>query len=163
MADFSYLLWDQLWRTKKAASSLVYWNDFCTRANKLKTSKKVKSATYSGVQSSGVAGVVVTLALWIRATVDSNAGARGELVAGGAQRRVWRRRPRIQTTGQRAGCHQKLWHKAKQKWKFQSLLFLSLCARKQKRFLFLLFLKREKLQMHEEEIRSCNSRTLPIW
>lgn len=48
----------------------------------------MKSETYSGIESGGVAGVIVTLALWIRAAVDSNAGARGELVARGAQRRV---------------------------------------------------------------------------
>lgn len=47
----------------------------------------MKSETYSGIKSGSVAGVIVTLALWIWATVDSNAGARGELVAG-AQRRV---------------------------------------------------------------------------
>lgn len=72
---------------------------------------KVKYETHSGIESGGIAGagVVVTLALWIRAAVDSDAGARGELVARGAQHRVRRRRSRIQTTGQRAGGHQKLW------------------------------------------------------
>lgn len=50
----------------------------------------MKCLTHSGIESGGVAGAgaVVTLALWIRATVDSNAGARGELVARGAQHRV---------------------------------------------------------------------------
>ena len=39
--------------------------------------------THSGIESGGVAGagVVVTLALWIRAAVDTDAGTRGELVA----------------------------------------------------------------------------------
>lgn len=50
----------------------------------------MKCETHSGVEGGGVAGagVVVALALWIRAAVDSNAGARGELVARGAQHRV---------------------------------------------------------------------------
>lgn len=50
----------------------------------------MKCETHSGIESGGVAGagVIVTLALWIRAAVDSNAGARGELVARGAQHRV---------------------------------------------------------------------------
>lgn len=74
----------------------------------LKKKNKVKRATYSWVQSSGVAGVVVTLALRVRAAVDSDSGAGGELVAAGAQRRVWRRRPGVQTAGQWAGCHQEL-------------------------------------------------------
>lgn len=67
--------------------------------------------THSGVESGGIAGarVVVTLALRIWAAVDSDAGARGELVPGGAQCRVRGRRPRFQTTSQRARGHQKLW------------------------------------------------------
>lgn len=71
----------------------------------------MKSETHSGVESGGVAGAsaVVTLALWIRAAVDADAGARGELVGRGAQHGVRWRRSRFQTTGQRAGGHQKLW------------------------------------------------------
>lgn len=67
--------------------------------------------THSGVEGGGVAGagVIVTMALWISSAVDSNAGARGELVGRGAQHRVRRRSSRLQTTGQRAGGHQKLW------------------------------------------------------
>lgn len=50
----------------------------------------MKCETHSGIESGGVAGagVIVTLALWIRAAVDANAGARGELVARRAQHRV---------------------------------------------------------------------------
>lgn len=62
--------------------------------------KRLKSETYPGIESSGVAGVTITLALWIRAAVKSNAGATGKLVAGGAQRRVREGRPRFQTSGQ---------------------------------------------------------------
>lgn len=52
--------------------------------------KQVRCQTYSGIERGGVAGaaVVVTLALWIRAGVDSNAGGGGELVARGAEHRV---------------------------------------------------------------------------
>lgn len=65
--------------------------------------------THSGVESRGVAGAgaVVTLALRIRAAVDPDAGAGRELMTRGAQH--GRRRRRLQTCGQRAGVHQKLW------------------------------------------------------
>lgn len=66
--------------------------------------------THSGIESGGItgAGVVVTLALWVRAAVDTDAGASGELVARGAKHRVGRSRSWLQTTGEGAGAHQKL-------------------------------------------------------
>lgn len=48
-----------------------------------------RKLTYSGIESGGLAGVIVSVAFWIRAAVDSNGG--GELACG-AQRRVWGRR-----------------------------------------------------------------------
>ena len=50
----------------------------------------MKCGTHSGIESGGVAGagVIVALALRVSSAVDSNPGARGELVARGAQHRV---------------------------------------------------------------------------
>ncbi len=61
-----------------------------THLGKMTEKIKVTCKTYPCIQSGGVAGagVIVPLALWIRAAVDSDAGARGELVARGAQHRV---------------------------------------------------------------------------
>lgn len=72
-----------------------------------------KRETHSGIERRGVAGaaVVVTLALWIRAAVDSDAGARGELLTRRAQDLVGRSGSRFQTTEQRARVHQKLYKK----------------------------------------------------
>lgn len=111
--DFIHIL-ERLWRTDKARlfffHSTLPSEKYCAiRANNITHFFFLKKrATYSWVQSSGVAAVVVTLALRVRAAVDSDSGAGGELVAAGAQRRVWRRRPGVQTAGQWAGCHQEL-------------------------------------------------------
>lgn len=77
-----------------------------------KDKQLMESETHPGVESGGVAGagVVVGLALWIRAAVDPDAGAGSELVSRGAKHRVGRRSPRLQAAGQRTGAHQELWH-----------------------------------------------------
>lgn len=76
------------WKGFEELTRLRYSENNLTIGANNNSLKKVIRATYSGVQRSGVAGVVVTLALRVRAAVDSDSGARGELVAAGAQRRV---------------------------------------------------------------------------